>query len=64
MNRASEDTFFGLRPAMTLVAQYLFNDGTAGLSRELPIGELALSSLDITQRAQQWGQAGAPRRAA
>lgn len=46
----------GLWPALQQAAQNLFQDGTEHISRELPLGELSLSLLDIEQRAREIGR--------
>jgi hypothetical protein len=54
MNQAPRIDGPGIWPAIQQVAHILFKDGSDHIRRELPLGELALSRLDIEQRAQQF----------
>jgi hypothetical protein len=50
MNKPSNTSAEFLWPAIHKAAQAMFQDGTDQIRRELPLGELSLSSLDINQR--------------
>ena len=56
MNQAYRAHAPGLWPALQETAQTLFRNGTEHISLELPLGELALSVLDIEQRARNLGK--------
>jgi hypothetical protein len=60
MTEANRKQAPGLWPALQDATQSLFENGTGHISRELPLGELALSGLDIDQRAMAMRRAGSP----
>jgi hypothetical protein len=60
MTEANRKQAPGLWPALQQATQDLFEDGTGHISRELPLGELALSGLDIDQRAMAMRHSGEP----